>query len=80
MKQCLHLFGVEADDASVGRIISSYDLDDSGTIEESEFVQWMIGAYMRPAEAELGRLVDRESGADWVPPDEARAREKASVK
>jgi len=48
------------------RVVATYDVDNSGTIERREFVQWALGHFLRwSPDSALGTLVDSRTGQAW---------------
>jgi hypothetical protein len=67
MKVAMAIFGVRMTDDEVNRIISEYDVDKSGEIEEDEFVAWMTNTYCKPKAADKQPV--KLNGVNWEVPD-----------
>ena len=67
MKLAMALFAVRLKDDEIDRIISEYDVDKSGEIEEDEFVSWMINKYCKPKQADKQPV--KLNGIKWEVPD-----------
>jgi len=69
LKRAMHILGLHTmTDEQAERIIKEFDVDNSGTIEEDEFVAWMSNTYCRPGEVDKPPV--KLNGELWTPPQE----------
>ena len=68
MKLAMVLFAIKITDEEIDRIISEYDIDKSGEIEEDEFVSWMINKYCKQKQADKQPV--KLKGSNWEIPQE----------
>ena len=70
MRVGLELLGVlDASPEAAMRIISTYDVDGSNSIERGEFVQWAMGTFLAKRAEKLDSLVDAKTGVVWNQPE-----------
>lgn len=70
MRRGLALLGVmDSSPEAAMRVIATYDVDGSGSIERGEFVQWAMGAFLAKKLEKLDSLVDSKTGVVWTPPE-----------
>jgi len=72
MLHCLSEIGVTPSRESVKQVIAEYDVDDTGVIEEEEFVAYMLHKYAAEAPKDRPDLVEAKSGAIWQVPTEGK--------
>ena len=65
-----HLGVLDRSIEAATRVIATYDLDGSLSIERGEFVQWAMGTFLAKKPEKLDTLVDAKTGGAWVVPTE----------
>ena len=78
MLDCLAEIGVTPSRESVKQVIAEYDVDDTGVIEEEEFVAYMLHKYAAEAPKDKPDLVEAKSGKIWEVREKSRVKSEAT--
>jgi len=70
MLHCLAEIGVTPSREVVTQVVAEYDVDDTGQIEEAEFVMYMLAKYASEAPRDKPDLVESKTGEEWEIPME----------